>query len=452
MYFKTETLVGAFILLALSLFVYMSFQLGSVRLNLARYATYMVAFKDVSSLLPKADIKIAGVKVGWVESVYLDPQDMRVKVTTKVLKDYKLYKDASAVVRQEGLLGVKYLEMIPGTAETGRIEPGGMIRYQGHSAVGIDEIFASVTTLAKQIERLGTSLEESTHEAREILQNIRTRLTKIDKVFSDFGSASDSFQETAAVVKKAGEQVSELLDFGEVSKKDASALVAKLTQGKGSLTKLLADDQLYADIRCTSDYARSCIDRARSLGVGIDSHLEVLPHAFRDRFESRGKQTDVKWYLEGYVASCSGVFGKLGLTYSSRGYAKHNGSPCLDNHFLIQGHRNGIRLNLQLGKYWHPYAAIRAGIIEGTAGVGIDGWLVYDRFKWLSTFEAFDFRGYNRFENDRRPHLKWLNRVFVNENLYISFGADDFISRCNKSGFIGFGAYFSVPNLFGSCS
>lgn len=115
MYFKAETFVGTFIILALGLFTWMSFQLGSVRLNLARYTTYTVAFKDVANLLSKADIKISGVKVGWVESVFLDPEDMRVKVTVKVLKDYKLYKDASAFVRQEGLLGVKYLEMIPGT-------------------------------------------------------------------------------------------------------------------------------------------------------------------------------------------------------------------------------------------------------------------------------------------------------------------------------------------------
>ncbi len=449
MYFKTETLVGAFILLALSLFMYMSFQLGSVRLNLARYATYTVAFKDVASLLPKADIKISGVKVGWVESVYLDPEDMRVKVIVKVLKDYKLYRDATAIIRQEGLLGVKYLEMMPGTAEAGRIPAGGMLQYQEHPTGGMDELFTSVTALAKQIERLGTSLEESTHEARELLQEIRSRLSLIDTVFTDIGKASDVFQETAEIVKQASKQVAELLDIGEVSKKDASTLVKKLTQGQGSLTKLLADDQLYTDIKCTSDYARNCIERVRNIGVGIDSHLEILPHAYR---EHEGRKTDVKWYGEGYVASCSGVFGKLGLTYSSRGYAKYDGIAFFDDQVLIHGHRNGIRLNLQVGKYWHPYGAVRAGIFEGTAGLGADWWIWYDRVKWLTTFEIFDFRGYNRFDQDRRPHLKWLNRVFFSDNLYLTFGADDFISRCNKSGFIGFGAYFTVPDLFRSCA
>ncbi len=450
MYFKTETFVGTFILLALGLFTWMSFQLGSVRLNLARYTTYTVAFKDVANLLAKADIKISGVKVGWVESVFLDPEDMRVKVTVKVLKDYKIYQDASAFIRQEGLLGVKYLEIIPGTADSLRIPPHGVMSYQESSPAAIDEIFASVTTLAKQIERLGTSLEESNQEARAILKEIRSRLSSIDKVFSDVGGASESFKEAAAAVKSAGEQVSELLGFGEVSQKDAQSLVTKLTRGQGSLTKLIADDQLYTDIKCTSDYARSCIERVQSIGLGIDSHLELLPNSYCEPFHKGGRKTDVKWYGEGYLASRSGVFGKVGLTYSTKGYAKHEGD-ILDRRLLIQGSRNGMRLNLQVGKYWYPYVALRTGIFEGTAGLAIDGWLWYDRMKWLSTFEIYDFRGYNRFDSDRRPHLKWLNRLFVTDSFYLSFGADDFISCSNKSGFIGFGGYFSVPDFISSC-
>jgi phospholipid/cholesterol/gamma-HCH transport system substrate-binding protein len=238
-YFKIETLVGAFILLALSLFVYMSFQLGSVRLNLARYATYTVSFNDVASLLPKADIKISGVKVGWVESIFLDPADMRVKVTIKVLKDYRLYKDSKVLVRQEGLLGVKYLELIPGTLEAGVIPAGGMLGYQEQSQRGLDELFTTVTTLAKQIERLGTSLEESTKEAREVLKEIQKRLSTIDRVFEGVEDTSAIFQETAAAVKQAGERVGELLKFDDVAVADAQSVVKKLTQGKGSLTKLL---------------------------------------------------------------------------------------------------------------------------------------------------------------------------------------------------------------------
>lgn len=447
MYFKTETFVGAFILLALSLFAYMTFQLGSVRLNLARYASYTVGFKDVTGLLPQADIKIAGVRVGWIDVIELVPEDLYVRVTLKVKKEYRLPNDTAAVVRQEGILGAKYLELLPGNPHTGFIEHNGRLQFQEHKAAGIDEVLEGVNALVKQIEDLGHTLKDSTDEARELMRGMKGRLKNIDKLFTDIGKASDTFQETAHVVKKAGTHVSGILGIADESVKEFSE-----TAPKGSLGKLLTDDQLYKDIKNTSDYARRCVEAVSSYGIGIDSHLEVLPNSYNDPFDHGKRKTNVKWYFAGYVANCSGLFGKLGLTYSQKGYAKHSGDFCCDEEW-VRGHRNSIRLNFQFGNYWYPYGALRAGIFEGTAGIAADVWLSYSRFKWLSTFEAFDFRGYNRFNDDRRAHLKWLNRLFFNENIYLVFGADDFISRCNKSGFIGFGAYFSMPNLFGSsCS
>ena len=57
--------------------------------------------------------------------------------------------------------------------------------------------------------------------------------------------------------------------------------------------------------------------------------------------------------------------------------------------------RDGFRLNLQLGCHFLNDCTPRAGIIEGTAGVACD---YYNPWGWVSTFEAFDFRGHNRFE------------------------------------------------------
>ncbi len=439
---KTETIVGGFIILALSLFAYMTFQLGSVRLNLARYSTYTIGFKDVSGLLPQSDVKIAGVKVGWVDGVELIPEDIYVRVTVKIKKQIRLANDSTAHVRQEGLLGQKYLEVVPGNQDTGWIEPHGRFQFQDHTPAGIDEVLEGVDALVKQVETLGKTLQESTDEARDLMRAIKKRLEGVDRVFTDLGKASDMFQETADVVKKAGVKVSGLLGTAEATFGHESS-----ETGGSTLGKLLSDDQLYRDIRTTSDYARSCIERIQGFGIGVDSHLELLPNSYYE--EHHEKKTNVKWYVAGYLANCSGYFGKLGFTYNQKGYAKHFGDICCED--SIGGHRNSVRLNFQFGKYWYPYFALRGGIFEGTAGVACDVWLAYNRFKWLCTFEAFDFKGYNRFYNDRSAHLKLLNRVFFNDTVYLVFGADDFISRCNKSGFIGAGAYFSLPNLFGSC-
>lgn len=62
-----ETIVGLFMLTAISIFIYMSFKMGICRLDTVRYAQYSTYFRDVSGLREKADVCISGVRVGWVE-------------------------------------------------------------------------------------------------------------------------------------------------------------------------------------------------------------------------------------------------------------------------------------------------------------------------------------------------------------------------------------------------
>jgi len=432
---KAETIVGAFILLAAGLLVYMSFQLGSMRLDLARYRPYSILFTHVSNLLPKADIKIAGVKVGWVEGVELQPDTMQVKVSIKVLKEFPLYHDASAFIRQDGLLGVKYLELIPGHRDSGYLSSGGRLPLQEQSATSLDDILEGLHALVKQVKELGNSLGDTLSEARTFITGLQEKLPVVDKVAENIDDMSKQFQKTAQVLSQTGSHINTLFEGEE-------GPLAKAMSPGGSLNKLLSDDQLYRDIKSTSDYARSCVEEVRTYGVGLDSHLEILP-----RSHDAHSHTQVKWYGDGYIGSSTGLFGKVGFVYASQGFAKREINPTSD-HAFVHGNRNGFRLNLQFGKYWHPYVALRFGIIEGTAGVGLDWWFAYSRFKWLSTLELFDFRGYNRFDHDRRPQLKWLNRVFFTNNLYLSFGADDILSTSQRSGFIGIGTFFSLPSLF----
>jgi phospholipid/cholesterol/gamma-HCH transport system substrate-binding protein len=83
----------------------MSFFLGVFRFDRIRYNHYIVYFDDVSGLEKKADVKIAGVKVGWVEKIDLIPNDhFQARADVMVSKNYQLHQDAYAVVRQEGVI------------------------------------------------------------------------------------------------------------------------------------------------------------------------------------------------------------------------------------------------------------------------------------------------------------------------------------------------------------
>ena len=106
------------------------------------------------------------------------------------------------------------------------------------------------------------------------------------------------------------------------------------------------------------------------------------------------------------------------------------------------------RFNLQFGKIFSD-VAFRIGLFEGFSGLAVDYEvpLAIDNFRWVTTLEGYDFRGRNHYFNDARPHLKWLNRMFIGRNIYIVFGADDFVSKWNKNIFFGAGIRFADDDL-----
>lgn len=72
-------------------------------------------FDDVSGLNERAPIRIAGVKVGRVQSIVFDQVRLKAIVTLKIDSKFnKLSDDTIAAIRTDGLLGAKYVALEPG--------------------------------------------------------------------------------------------------------------------------------------------------------------------------------------------------------------------------------------------------------------------------------------------------------------------------------------------------
>lgn len=441
MYLKAETIVGAFILCAAAVFFYMTQQIGSLRLDLARYAHYTASLKDAAGLAPKADIKIAGVKVGWVDAIRLVPSTATVELSLKIQKEYALFANAQAIVRQEGMVGVKFLEIVPGDSALARIAPGGSLGFQQRQFVGMDETFYTIQKVASQVEAFNHALKNAADEAQGLFADLRKSVEPfnalLSRLSSSTGEITGGLQSTISSIKETLADVRKILDSAEAPVKHMGEFAQKVTSGTGSLGKFLADETVYEDIKSTANAAKCCVERARNLAFMVDSHFEVLPNSFKDH-----TKTNIKWYFDARFHPCRELYGSLGFVYSHQGFARRGDTFCADKKI------DSFRLNLYLGAWLRPSFGIRGGIFEGTAGLAFDARLPFERMQWFSTLEAFDFKGHNRFNFDCRPHLKWINRVFFNQYLYLTFGADDFVSRCNKSGFVGLGAFFSTCDLW----
>lgn len=74
--------------------------------------SYSAMFTDVSGLLPGADVRAAGVRVGRVDSV--DLQGNLARVTFRVQRPQALFTDTVASVKYQNIIGQRYLGLSPG--------------------------------------------------------------------------------------------------------------------------------------------------------------------------------------------------------------------------------------------------------------------------------------------------------------------------------------------------
>jgi phospholipid/cholesterol/gamma-HCH transport system substrate-binding protein len=113
-----EFFVGLFVLLGLAAVLYLTVKLGSGSSISGPMYEIEARFANAGSLNAGASVLVAGVPVGRVESIRVDPQDYSAIITLRLTKELKLPTDTMASIKTTGLIGDKYLLLAPGADET----------------------------------------------------------------------------------------------------------------------------------------------------------------------------------------------------------------------------------------------------------------------------------------------------------------------------------------------
>lgn len=71
-------------------------------------------FPNATGVSAGTDVRVAGLKVGSVTGLSLDPQSYQVKVDIALNPDVKLPADSSAAITSDGLLGSSFVAFTPG--------------------------------------------------------------------------------------------------------------------------------------------------------------------------------------------------------------------------------------------------------------------------------------------------------------------------------------------------
>lgn len=120
-----ETLMGLLVLVLAAGFLVYSLSVGGVGRKPGGYEV-TAKFGQVGSLAPGAAVSVAGVKVGTVSQITLDPKTYLAVTKLSLDPDVKLPSDSSAKVTSDSLLGGVHVAIAPGGAAD-NIPPGGEI-------------------------------------------------------------------------------------------------------------------------------------------------------------------------------------------------------------------------------------------------------------------------------------------------------------------------------------
>ncbi|WP_019269950.1 MULTISPECIES: outer membrane lipid asymmetry maintenance protein MlaD [Neisseria] len=116
-----EFWVGLFVLLGVAAVGFLAFRVagGTAFGNSGKTYTVYADFSDIGGLKANAPIKSAGVLVGRVGSIELDPKSYQAKVRLDLDSKYQFSSDVSAQILTSGLLGEQYI----GLQQGGDTEP-----------------------------------------------------------------------------------------------------------------------------------------------------------------------------------------------------------------------------------------------------------------------------------------------------------------------------------------
>ncbi len=100
--------------------------------------TLHASFDNVGGIATGSDVRVAGLKVGSVTGLAIDPRSYQATATFTVQSDIKLSSDSSATIATGGLLGGNFISLATG-GDTKMLPDGGTIAVT-QSAVNLEDL------------------------------------------------------------------------------------------------------------------------------------------------------------------------------------------------------------------------------------------------------------------------------------------------------------------------
>ena len=121
-----ETTVGIFVAICILCVAYLTLKLGDVSVLGGKSYPLFAKFTSVTGLKVGSPVQMLGMQIGQVAGFTMDQKDQVAVVELRIGNDVKIYEDAMASIKTDGLLGDKYIKIDAGGGGE-LLKPGGII-------------------------------------------------------------------------------------------------------------------------------------------------------------------------------------------------------------------------------------------------------------------------------------------------------------------------------------
>lgn len=273
-----ETRLGVFFALALIVAVIVLEMVGAADFFKKGHIVH-ASFKNVHELKKGDPVKLAGVEIGRVDNIRL--VDTQARVSMKIADKYRLKTDSKATIKFAGLMGQNFISIEGGTPAAPRIEPGGFI--DAGAQPDLSEIMSKLQNVASGVEGLTKSfsaenlssligpmndfLRQNSTNLTTILNNSATISLQISQGRGTLGKLIyddqlyNTTMATISSLQAAGSQAQGFITDARTMLNKTGGLVDEITTGQGTIGRLLKEDKLYVQTTEAMDNLKQILDK-----------------------------------------------------------------------------------------------------------------------------------------------------------------------------------------------
>ena len=234
---RNPVVVGALSLAVLAALVLAAFRADDLPL-IGGGDTYHAAFSEAGGLKANDEVRVAGVRVGKVESVDLDGD--QVQVTFKIDRGVDIGKDTGAAIKVKTLLGAMFLALEP--AGPGQLDEGATIPVERtQSPYDVVEAFSGLAETSERIDtnRLATSLTALSDLGRNTPEEFQAALQGVSALSKNLAERDEQINSLLTHLKKVSGVLGDRSQDIVTLMKDADVLFRALVARRDAIHDLL---------------------------------------------------------------------------------------------------------------------------------------------------------------------------------------------------------------------